>query len=387
MLANVPAEDLSFERQEAIRTCVHDQGCGLVMIGGPDAFGAGGWQDTPVEKALPVDCEIKSLKVQGKGGLVLIMHACEMADGNMWQKKIAKLAIERLGPNDMVGVMQYGFGNGAGVTGSSRFRRSATKNRMLGASRQDDARRHAGLRPVPQGRASTRSSSPKYDLATKHVILISDGDPQYGPAGRTCCEEDADNNVTCTTVGVATHSNAEGTKLKSIAAGTKDGKGQPGSYYEPKDPAKLPAIYIKESRRISQSFIYDKPFTPQSSVPRRPDGRPADIALPTLYGFVRTTLKPSPLVEMPIEGAANVRSASSRSWRTGSTAWARRWRSPATPARSRRRRSPAGTRNGRNRKCTEVLGAGASTGRCGPRRRAKMTDDDRVSRRQSAYPG
>ena len=43
--------------------------------------------------------------MQGKGGLVLIMHACEMADGNVWEKKIAKLAIERLGPADEFGVI------------------------------------------------------------------------------------------------------------------------------------------------------------------------------------------------------------------------------------------------------------------------------------------
>ena len=36
------------------------------------------------------------MKAAGRGGLVLIMHASEMADGNKWQKKIAKLAIERL---------------------------------------------------------------------------------------------------------------------------------------------------------------------------------------------------------------------------------------------------------------------------------------------------
>ncbi len=98
VLANVAADQVSEEQQEVIRGNTHDQGCGLVMIGGPDSFGAGGWQNTPVEKALPVDSEIKSLQVLGKGGLVLIMHASEMADGNLWQKKIAKLAVERLGP-------------------------------------------------------------------------------------------------------------------------------------------------------------------------------------------------------------------------------------------------------------------------------------------------
>jgi len=40
--------------------------------------------------ALPVESEIKALKVQGKGGLVMIMHASEMDMGNALQKQIAK---------------------------------------------------------------------------------------------------------------------------------------------------------------------------------------------------------------------------------------------------------------------------------------------------------
>ena len=39
----------------------------------------------------------KSVRIRGKSGLVLIMHASEMAQGNYWQKRIAKLAVERLG--------------------------------------------------------------------------------------------------------------------------------------------------------------------------------------------------------------------------------------------------------------------------------------------------
>ncbi len=77
------------------------------MIGGRQSFGGGGWQNTEVEKALPVTCDLKSLKVEGKSGLVLIMHASEIAEGNMWQKKIAKLAIEKLSPIDMMGMLYY----------------------------------------------------------------------------------------------------------------------------------------------------------------------------------------------------------------------------------------------------------------------------------------
>src|SRR5262249_39768098 len=78
ILADVANDQVAAAHQEVLRKNTHDLGCGLVMVGGPQGFGAGGWQDTPVEKALPVDCDIKSLMVQGRGGLVLIMHGCEM---------------------------------------------------------------------------------------------------------------------------------------------------------------------------------------------------------------------------------------------------------------------------------------------------------------------
>ena len=39
--------------------------------------------------------QIKALKVQGIGAMVLIMHASEIAEGNYWQKVVAKAAHQR----------------------------------------------------------------------------------------------------------------------------------------------------------------------------------------------------------------------------------------------------------------------------------------------------
>src|SRR5262249_16640597 len=69
------------------------------------------------------------------------------------------------------------------------------------------------------------------------------------------------------------------------------------------DPKKLPAIYIKETRLVSQSFIHKGEFRPillnAGAMPT--EGLPADnkLMLP-LKGFVRTSAKESPLVEVPI---------------------------------------------------------------------------------------
>ncbi len=305
ILANVPAEQLTQDQMELLRAAVYDLGCGLVMIGGPDAVGPGGYQGTPVEAALPVDCEIKALKAAGRGGLVLVMHASEMADGNKWQKEIAKLAIQRLGPADMVGVSQYGFGGGSGVSwvipfqevGEDRNRLLAKVDGMMPGDMPD-------FDPFLQAAADTLTDK-KYDLAVKHCIVISDGDPQFKAPGQAAVRQMADNGATCTTVGVATHGVNEDAKMKAIASGTRDADGKPGNFYKVTNPNQLPAIYIKESRRVSQSFIYKEPFVPtvvggSGSSDVLAPGLPNP--LPKLHGFVRTTLKSNVLVGMALEG-------------------------------------------------------------------------------------
>ena len=319
ILANVPADLFTNDQMETIRTQVHDQGCGLVMVGGPDSFGPGGYQQTPVEAALPVDCEIKAKKASGKGGLVLVMHASEMADGNKWQKVIAKLAIQRLGPADMIGVCDYGAFGGAvnwqipfAEIGDGKEGLFAKVDRMSPGDMPD-------FDPFLRAAADTLAN-PKHNLAVRHCIVISDGDPNYSGPGQAAVKMMADNGITCTTVGVATHGVNEDLKMQTIAAGTKDANGKPGNFHKCTNPNQLPALYIKETRRVSQSFIYDRTFNPQLTLRGGPaDGLPN--ALPQLHGFVRTTKKESPLCDMHIEGPMDEQSQSRfpvlASWRYG----------------------------------------------------------------------
>ena len=314
ILANVPYERFTADQAEMIRTQVYDQGCGLVMIGGSDGFGAGGYQGTPIEAALPVDCEIKALKAAGKGGLVLIMHASEMADGNQWQKDIAKLAVQRLGPADMVGVMQFGgvwggVNANAGVVWHIPFQTvgetdSTTRNRLLAKIDSLVPGDMPDFDPFLVEAYNTLSD-PKHALTVKHAILISDGDPGYSGPGQAAVANMAKGGITCTTVGVATHGGAEKSKMKLIAEGTRDGDGKKGNFYDVTNPNQLPAIYIKESRRVSQSFISKVPFVPKftgaaGSSEVLPPGLPNP--LPQLHGFVRTTMKPNILAGMSLEG-------------------------------------------------------------------------------------
>jgi uncharacterized membrane protein/Mg-chelatase subunit ChlD len=291
ILANVPCDAVSEEQQEELRKNTHDQGCGLIMIGGDNGYGAGGWQNTAVEKALPVDSDIKSLKVEGKGGLVLIMHACEMAQGNMWEKKIAKLALERLGPGDQMGIIEFGGGafNFNWVVelqpvGPNRAKILAAIDRMIPGDMPhvDPAldMAHKALTDEARG------------ISAKKVIFITDGDPQQ--TDQTLLPKLKKSGVTVSTVIVVGHGQpADEQRMNNIAKSTG------GQFYLVKDANKLPAIYIKESRMVSQAFVHEKRFPPIVTSRAGPTKRLPD-PVPDLKGFVRTTPKPVKNVVVPV---------------------------------------------------------------------------------------
>ncbi len=303
IMANVPASDvqpgnvgdvvpgsISDEQQEVIRSNTFDQGCGLVMIGGPLSFGAGGWQGTPVEKALPVDCDIKSLKIQGKGGLVLIMHASEMADGNRWQKEIAKLAIKKLSPAEMMGMIYYAGQHVWHIPFQLVGERRASMLRRVDSMQPGDM---PDVDPALE-KAYAALTDPSHELATKHIIFISDGD--HWMASPAVLAKLRNAKVTCTTVCITSHGIQEEQKMSAVAKATG------GKFYSVKTPRALPAIYIKETRLVSQSFTYEKKFQPTMEGVIGGPLEGISAPLPALYGFVRTTAKQNALVSTPIMG-------------------------------------------------------------------------------------
>lgn len=290
IISDVPADLFSREQMEAIRSNTYDQGAGLIMIGGPDSFGAGGYQKTPIEAALPVECDIKALKAAGRGGLVLIMHGCEIAEANKWEKEVAKLSLDRLTANDMFGILYWGgFGGTKWHIPFAQIgdKKGDLKSKIDSMSTGDMMDFDSHLQ-----QAADVLSEPAHGLATKHVIVISDGDPQLGAAGKKALSQMKTNGITLSAVGMATHSAAEDKKMIEMVESAFPG----GKYYNPKSGNELPAIYMRESRRVSQSFIAQSKFQPKLEIRDGPTEKMPDN-LPLLHGFVRTTLKTGPLVQ------------------------------------------------------------------------------------------
>src|SRR5262249_23613277 len=70
ILNNVNAKHLDTTQRVALQNWIKDLGGGLVIIGGDDSFGPGGYKGTELEVVSPVDMDVKRTRQQGSLAIV-----------------------------------------------------------------------------------------------------------------------------------------------------------------------------------------------------------------------------------------------------------------------------------------------------------------------------
>jgi len=278
VLANTGCGNFSYHQQELLVRYVKDLGGGLVMTGGPEAFGAGGWIGSPVQEVLPIDLDPPQKKQLPKGALVLIMHSCEMPQGNLWGERVAIAAVRTLSRLDLVGVLSYNWqGNNNWVYPLSE---AGDKEKVISAIQQ----MAVGDMPDLGAHLQLAYDALKgVDAAQKHIIVISDGDP--APPTKQLLTQIKDAGITCTGVAVFPHSPADVRSLLWVAQNTG------GRFYDVKDPQQLPQIFVKEAQVIKRTLILEQTFTPQITFSIDEILKGITGPLPTLDGFVLTGAK------------------------------------------------------------------------------------------------
>ncbi|ADB16802.1 von Willebrand factor type A [Pirellula staleyi DSM 6068] len=315
---NKEATNFSDEQISMLVRNTEQFGCGLVMLGGPNSFGAGGWANTELEKAMPVDFQIKNEKVKAVGALVMMMHASELAQGNYWQKVIGQEALKVLGPSDYCGCVHWDDFTGRDNwlwrdgAGKGLVRIGGQQKSMLG--RLD--RMAPGDMPQfePAMTMALKDLKPN-PASVKHMIIISDGDPS--PPSGTILNQYKQAGIKITTVAVGTHGPAGSTPLQNIANATG------GKYYVATNPKALPRIFQIEARRVARPLVYEDPagFSPGIIDPTHEMMQNIGTTLPPIKGYVLTTVKENPLVEVlarsPKPGAGPENSTLLASWTYG----------------------------------------------------------------------
>jgi len=277
IFADVPADALLATQIQAVHDAIRDLGIGFLMVGGPNSFGPGGWQGSPIASALPISLEITNKKILPKGAVAIILHTCEFPAGNAWAKRITKRAIQVLNPEDLVGVLaQTASGDGwiFDLTPASEYPTMVPKinNAQIGDMGTFSTTMQLGY-----------DSLAASDAASRHMIIISDGDPQAPPP--ELLQKFVDSQISVSTVAVFPH-NGDTQLMADIASITK------GRLYVPSDPSELPSIFVKAANTLRRSQIQTRSFTPQL-VGTDPLLRGITQS-PQLHGYVLTSPKDDP---------------------------------------------------------------------------------------------
>ncbi|MBI3724895.1 VWA domain-containing protein, partial [bacterium] len=286
ILDDVPRDAFSQAQLEAIEFAVANEGIGLVMLGGEHSFGCGDWRDTPVEKALPVDMDIKEESTIPNGALVIVMHSSELPDANRWAIQVIKASIDTLSRRDQVGLMQYGMMGG--VEWVFKLQPAIDKTTLKTLA---DKLSPGDMPDFDAVFVSALDSLKPAQAAVKHMILLSDGDPS--PPRPEVLAAYKQGRITCSTVAFGAHDGRDGAQhnaMKRIASELG------GKCYFIDGPQELPKIFTRETQRVRRSLIVNDHFTPRfaqkSEVLKGIDG------LPPLEGHVLT--EPKPRAEVPL---------------------------------------------------------------------------------------
>ena len=278
VFANVPADSLFGSQIQAVHDAVRNLGIGFAMLGGPNSFGPGGYQDSPIEDCLPISMEISKKKILPKGALVIILHTCEFPQGNSWAKRITKEAIKVLSAEDEVGAIGYGMNGNEWIfelTPAEQYSQLVPKINaaQIGDMPDFTSTMTMGLKALK-----------KSDASSRHMIIISDGDPPMPPPETLQAFKDAQASIS--TVAVFPHGGRDTMVLNAIASQTG------GRYYFPADPNQLPKIFIKEARTLRRNQIQKRTFSPMRV---NDDPMLRDIGgMPPLHGYVLASEKEDP---------------------------------------------------------------------------------------------
>ena len=313
VLSGVPRRALGEARMKLLKRYVEEHGGGLVMLGGPDSFGPGGYGGTPVEELLPVSMgagvPYEREKTVRLCIILVIDKSGSMAEGFggkiVAARRSAEELVKQLQPNDMVGIIPFDAFHTVlvplgPVGGNAPFIIDRIRRIYPGGDTRVS-------KPMEEALRQMRASACK----AKHVVVLTDGmtrdvkEYDY----RALIAEYARNGVTVSTVGIGRGADSE--FLRAVALGTG------GDYYHVKDASTLPMIVLQDARRVLEKTG----FLEERIVPRF--GEKTAILkgirqeeLPVLEGYVITAAKRSADVALYTD-ARKLKDPLLASWRRG----------------------------------------------------------------------
>ncbi len=280
ILANVSADSLNQTFLNNLETAVSHQGKGLLVTGGNNSYGPGGYYKTTLEKILPVNMDIKPKEEEPNLALMLVIDKSGSMSGGDFG--IAKMELAReaairstevLNQNDMIGVLAFDDAYKWVVEPQNLDDLKAIQD-AIGTIRSG-----GGTQILPPLEAAYNAIQ-ELDTKLKHIILLTDGQAEkegYEPL----IEGLRENAITLSTVAVGR--GADSLLMKALALGGK------GRFYQTDEFTDIPKIFAKEVFLAGKKYLTNRTFTPRAA--GSSDILKGIDSVPQLDGYVTTTAK------------------------------------------------------------------------------------------------
>ncbi|HXI45019.1 MAG TPA: VWA domain-containing protein, partial [Candidatus Acidoferrales bacterium] len=333
VVVDVPRLRFTDTQLAALQVYVRDLGRGLVMIGGPDAYGAGGYDKTPIEETLPVEMGVRNRQKEPDIALVVVidksgsMDACHCNSFNQGggsqlqgvrKVDIGKEAILRaaaaLTARDELGVVAFDESAHWVVQTKPLGQVGDLQAQIAGIQPNGTTNIYSGLDQAVQSLEGVTASR-------RHIILLTDGWSRSGQYDEILKRMQAD-GITLSTVGAGGGANPF---LEQLA---KQGGGR---FYAAPDPADIPDIFLKETEQVAGEQIVEEAFFPIQTADS-PILRGLTAGFPKLLGYDGTTAKSAAQTVLvsgrddPVLAQWQYGLGRSVAWTSDSTGrWAKNW--------------------------------------------------------------
>jgi Mg-chelatase subunit ChlD len=289
LLVNVRADQVAPEAMEVLCQSVRDLGLGCVMVGGKQGLTAGGWRGTPVEEMLPVEMTPPEDRDQAPFALVLVIDRSESmretlgaAPKLVYALQAAHLAVDALQPEDEIGVIAFDDAPRWVVPLAKRGSARHAQEGIEGIGPGGGTRLHPAL-AAAYAALSTRRSG------VRHVLALTDGRSAPGDFDGAI-RQMARSGITVSFAGVGPDADHHLLAWLARRAG--------GRYLRVDRGESLPAYFEREVRLASRRVLVEETFQPR---PGTGAGLVEGLtAAPPLRGYVATTPKDAPQVELPL---------------------------------------------------------------------------------------
>lgn len=285
MLVNTPATELTQDRMDLLQIYVRDLGGGLVAVGGPNAYGVGGYFQTPLEETLPVEMRIRDQRrVPSLTVLFVLDRSGSMEVGagpqGVTLLELGKEAIIRsfefLNDYDRAGVMSFDSSAGFVV----ELQEMGDQANRIKLENEVAALRPGGGTDIYGALVAASRILPGDPSALKHMILLSDGGS--APERSLALAKELYDQYGITLSVVATG--------QGYAPWIRDlSRAGQGNLHEVFDASTIPSIFAAETVLATRSYIIENEFSPIQT------GRSPIIegitTVPSLQGYIATTEK------------------------------------------------------------------------------------------------